>query len=86
MCFDVIDSWYSELDRMNDGKRGVQHHYPDSFIQPLDYMRAYFYLSYSQAEGAVMAHVVNKVTCVPSYSTISSRNNNRDIRISEKMR
>jgi hypothetical protein len=31
--FDVLDSWYSELERMNDGKRGAQYRYPDSFIQ-----------------------------------------------------
>ena len=24
--FDVIDNWYSELDIMNDGKRGGQYH------------------------------------------------------------
>jgi len=23
--FDVLDSWYSELERMNDGKRGAQY-------------------------------------------------------------
>ena len=33
--FDVIDSWYSELDRMNDGKRSAQYQYPYSFIQLL---------------------------------------------------
>ena len=33
--FDVIDSWYTELEIMNDRKRGAQYHYPDSFIQLL---------------------------------------------------
>ena len=58
--FDVIDSWYSELDLMNDGKRGGQDHYPDSFIQLLGYMRVYFHLPYRQAEGVVIAHAGNK--------------------------
>jgi hypothetical protein len=30
--FDVKDSWHSELERMNDGKKGAQYDYPDSFI------------------------------------------------------
>jgi transposase len=82
--FDVIDSWYSELDSMNDGKRGAQYHYPDSFIQLLGYMRIYFHLPYRQAEGVVMAHAGNKVPSIPNYSTINRRVNNQDIRISEQ--
>ena len=82
--FDVFDSWYSELERMNDGKRGAQYHYPDSFIQLLGYMRVYFHLPYRQAEGVVMAHASNKVPSIPNYSTISRRVNSQDIRISER--
>lgn len=82
--FDVIDGWYSELDSMNNGKRGAQYHYPDSFIQLLGYMRAYFHLPYRQAEGVVMAHAGSKVPSIPNYSTINRRINNQDIRISEQ--
>jgi len=82
--FDVLDSWYSELERMNDGKRGAQYHYPDSFIQLLGYMRVYFHLPYRQAEGVVMAHAGNKVPSIPNYSTISRRVNSQDIRISDE--
>ena len=82
--FDVLDSWYSELERMNDGKRGAQYHYPDSFIQLLGYMRVYFHLPYRQAEGVVMAHAGNKVPSIPNYSTINRRVNNQDIRISKR--
>ena len=32
---DVIDSWNSELKRMNTGKKGAQYDYPDSFVQLL---------------------------------------------------
>jgi hypothetical protein len=73
--FDVIDSWYNELNSMNNGKRGAQYHYPDSFIQLLGYMRVYFHLPYRQAEGVVMAHAGNKVPSIPNYSTINRRVN-----------
>ena len=69
---------------MNNGKRGAQYHYPDSFIQLLGYMRIYFHLPYRQAEGVVMAHASNKVPSIPNYSTISRRVNSQDIRISER--
>jgi hypothetical protein len=69
---------------MNDGKRGGQYHYPDSFIQLLGYMRVYFHLPYRQAEGVVIAHAGNKIPSIPNYSTINRRINNQDIRISER--
>ena len=31
--FDIIDGWYGELERMNQGKRGAAYDYPDSFVQ-----------------------------------------------------
>lgn len=33
--FDIIDGWYDELKRMNEGKRGAAYDYPDSFVQLL---------------------------------------------------
>lgn len=81
--FDVIDSWHSELERMNDGKKGAQYDYSDSFIHLLGYMGIYFHLPYRQAEGVVRAHASNKLPSIPNYSTISRRVNNQDIKISE---
>ena len=49
--FDIINSWDSELDKMNDGKKGAAYDYPDSFVQLLGYMKAYFHLPFRQAEG-----------------------------------
>ena len=49
--FDVIDNWNNELDNMNEGKEGASYVYPDSFVQLLGYMRAYFHLPYRQTEG-----------------------------------
>jgi hypothetical protein len=52
--FDVVDGWEEEeLEKMNEGKGGEEpyHHYPESFVQLLGYMRAYFHLAYRQTEG-----------------------------------
>lgn len=51
--FDIIDKWDNALDKMNDGKEGALYRYPDSFVQLLGYMRAYFHLPYRQTEGVV---------------------------------
>jgi hypothetical protein len=83
--FDVIDSWDSELKRMNNGKKGAQYDYPDSFVQLLGYMRVYFHLPYRQTEGVVRAHANKKVPSIPDYSTISRRVNKLDIKINEKV-
>jgi len=81
---DVIDSWHSELKRMNNGKKGAQYDYPDSFVQLLGYMRIYFHPPYRQTEGVVRAHAKKKVPSIPDYSTISRRVNKLDIKINEK--
>jgi IS5 family transposase len=83
--FDVIDNWYKELEIMNRGKVGEPYAYPNSFVQLLGYMRAYFHLPYRQTEGVVKAHAGNKVPSIPHYSTISRRVNELDIQISENV-
>ena len=65
--FDVIDNWNNELDNMNEGKEGASYVYPDSFVQLLGYMRAYFHLPYRQTEGIVIAHAKSKVPSIPDY-------------------
>jgi hypothetical protein len=82
--FDVVDRWDLELSQMNLGKVGEPYCYPDSFIELLDYMRAYFHLPYRQTQGVVMAHA-NKVPNTPHYSTISRRINKLEIKINEKL-
>ena len=77
--FDVLDGWDHELSQMNLGKVGEPYnYYPDSFMQLLAYMRAYFHLPYRQTQGVVIAHA-NKVPCIPDYSTISRRINRLEI-------
>jgi hypothetical protein len=47
MDFDVINGWQEEeLERMNQGKIGGPYPYPESFVQLLGYMRAYFHLPF----------------------------------------
>ncbi|HET7344540.1 MAG TPA: transposase, partial [Nitrososphaeraceae archaeon] len=83
--FDVTDNWNSELNRMNDGKEGASYRYPDSFVQLLGYMRAYFHLPYRQTEGVVREHAGEKApSSIPNYSTINRRINKLDIKINER--
>jgi IS5 family transposase len=83
--FDVLDGWDHELSQMNLGKVGEPYDYPNSFIQLLGYMRAYFHLPYRQTQGVVIAHASTKVPNTPHYSTISRRINRLEIKINEKL-
>ena len=83
--FDVIDNWNNELDNMNEGKEGASYVCPDSFVQLLSYMRAYFHLPYRQTEGVVRAHVKSKLPSIPDYRTIDRRINKLDIKINEHL-
>ena len=83
--YDVLDGWDHELSQMNHGKVGEPYAYPDSFIQLLGYMRAYFHLPYRQTQGVVIAHASPKITCIPDYSTINRRINKLEIKINERL-
>ena len=83
--FDVLDEWDYELSQMNEGKVGEPYDYPDSFMQLLGYMRAYFHLPYRQTQGVVIAHASKKVPGIPDYSTISRRINKLEIKINERL-
>jgi Transposase DDE domain len=82
--FDVINNWNNELAKMNDGKERASYRYPDSFIQLLGYMRAYFHLLYKHTEGVVKAHSSKRASLIPDYSTINRRVNKLDIKINER--
>jgi IS5 family transposase len=83
--YDVLEDWGHELSQMNHGKVGEPYAYPDSFIQLLGYMRAYFHLPFRQTQGVVIAHASTKVRCIPNYSTISRRVSRLDIKINERL-
>ena len=71
--FDVVDGWEQELEKMNEGKVGEPYLYPESFVQLLGYMRAYFHLAYRQTEGVVKAHAIIKVPSILDYDNWISR-------------
>jgi hypothetical protein len=83
--FDIIDKWDNALDKMNDGKEGALYRYPDSFVQLLGYMRAYFHLPYRKTEGVVTAHAGKEIPYIPDYSIINRRVNKLGIKINEKI-
>jgi hypothetical protein len=88
MDFDVIDgSQQEELERMNQGNIGEPYHYPESFVQLLGYMRAYFHLPFRQTEEGVVvkAHAKSIPSPIPDYSTISRRVNKLDIKVNERL-
>jgi hypothetical protein len=70
---------------MNHGKVGEPYDYPDSFIQLLGYMRAYFHLPYRQTEGVARTHAGEKAPSIPDYSTINRQVNKMDIKINERI-
>jgi Transposase DDE domain len=70
---------------MNQGKGCEPYDYPDSFIQLLGYMRAYFHSPYRQTQGVVIAHAGKKVPGIPNYSTIGRRMNRLETKINEKL-
>ena len=84
--FDVIDNWDSELEKMNEGKKGRKFVYPDLFIKLLGYMRAYFNLPYRQTEGVIRKHASNTLPSIPDYSRICKRINRLDIKINDGYR
>ena len=81
MSFDVMDSWKTELDEMNKGKKGRQYQYPKSFMKLLGYARAYFGLPYRQTQGMVQAYCSRRIPKVPNYSSINRRINKLDIKV-----
>ena len=83
--FDVLDGWDHELSQMNEGKVGEPYDYPNSLMQLLGYMGAYFHLPYRQTQGVVIAHASKKVSGIPDYSTISKRINKLEIKINERL-
>ncbi len=53
--YDFLDSWDSEIKRMNENKKGKPFTFPDSFILVIGYIRYSFHLPYRQTEGIIKA-------------------------------
>jgi len=81
----ILDSWDSELERMNKGKEGGRYVYPDVFMRLLGYMRMLFHLPYRQTEGFLKAlRRFDSRIQVPDYSTIERRVNKLGIKLDEE--
>ena len=76
--YDFLDIWDSEIERMNENKKGKPYSFPDSFILVIGYMRIYFRLPYRQTEGIIKATGKN-LPDHPNYSQICRRVNKLDI-------
>jgi hypothetical protein len=81
--YDFLDTWDSDLARMNDNKEGKPYSFPDSFILVIGYIRICFHLPYRQTEGIIKATGKN-LSNHPSYSQICRRANKLDIDINRK--
>jgi hypothetical protein len=80
--FEVLERWGHELSQMNLDKVGEPYYYPDSFIELLGYIRAYFHLSYRNLPYEEMGINLERS---PHYSTISRRINKLKIGINKKL-
>ena len=54
--FGIIDGWYDELERMNQGRNVKHMAILIHSYKLLGYVKAYFHLPYRQTEGVVRAH------------------------------
>ena len=81
--YDFLDSWDSDLERMNNNKEGKPYLYPDSFILAIGCIRYYFHLPYRQTEGIIKA-TGKSLPNHPCYEQICKRINKLNINDSNK--
>jgi transposase len=77
--YDFLDSWDSELERMNKNKEGKPYLYPDSFILAIGCIRYYFHLPYRQTEGIIKVAGRRSLPNHPCYEQICKRINKLNI-------
>jgi hypothetical protein len=78
--YDFLDTWDSELERMNENKKGRPFTFPNSFIVAIGYVRYSFHLPYRQTEGIIKA-TGKRLPSNPSYGHICKRINKLNINI-----
>jgi hypothetical protein len=79
--YDFLDTWDSELERMNQNKMGKPFLFPNSFILAIGYIRYSFQLPYRQTEGIIKATGKNLPEKSPSYGHICKRINRLNVNI-----
>jgi len=81
LSYDFLDTWDSELERMNKNKKGKPFVFPNSFILAIGYIRYSFQLPYRQTEGIIKATGKSLPGNPPSYGHICKRINKLNIDI-----
>ena len=81
--YDFLDTWDSELERMNNNKMGKPFLFPDSFILAVGYIRCSFQLPYRQTQGIINAIIGRSLPSKspPSYGHICKRINKINVDI-----
>ena len=79
--YDFLDSWGSEMEKMNKNKKGKPFVFPNSFILVIGYIRTSFHLPYRQTEGIINATGKRLLPANPSYGHICKRINKLNIDI-----
>ena len=83
--YDFLDTWDSELARMNENKKGKPFTFPGSFILVVGRIRAYFHLPYRQTEGIIKA-TGKSLPNHPSYGHMCKRINRMNVDITGSIR
>jgi len=78
--YDFLDTWDSELARMNENKKGKPFTFPGSFILVVGHIRLYFHLPYRQTEGIIKA-TGKSLPNHPSYGHMCKRINRMNVDI-----
>ncbi len=83
--YDFLDTWDSELARMNENKKGKPFAFPGSFILVVGHIRVYFHLPYRQTEGIIKA-TGKSLPNHPSYGHMCKRINRMNVDITGSIR
>jgi hypothetical protein len=83
--YDFLDTWDSELARMNENKKGKPFKFPGSFILVVGHIRVYFHPPYRQTEGIIKA-TGKSLPNHPSYGHMCKRINRMNVDITGSIR
>jgi hypothetical protein len=86
VSYDFLDTWDSELERMNNNTLGKPSLFPNPFILAIGYIRYSFHLPYRQTEGIIRVTGKNLPEKPPSYGHICKRINKLNINITNDNR
>lgn len=83
---EYINTLDTELQKMNEGKRGRPYDYPDSFIEAAFFLKATFRLQYRQLQGFIEGICLcTKVSLpVPHFTTPQKRLKTLDVELKQR--